>query len=188
MNASKLTDHFDAADGPPEELLAEWKGIKAPLHPALPKACGMTGLRPASAPVMGGLNELSDLGAIFTACATPLLKLLATMAISSIAPAYLLASNPTCHVNCLSSPPPAIEDELAACLQAFGASCAIASDSLDKAVDGLDEVCYTPDIMGKITAEHLQALTGLPEGHTIALCKFACEWCGKMDAKRAHHT
>ena len=159
-----MTDHFDAADGPPEKLLAEWKGIKAPLHPALPKACGMIGLHLASAPVMGGLNEMLDLGAIFTACTTPLLKLLATTATSSIAPAYLLVSNPTCHVNHLSSPLPAIEDELAACLKAFRTCCAIASDSLNNAVDGLNEVCYTPDIIGEIMVECLQALTGFPEG------------------------
>ena len=144
----------------------------------------MTGPRSAS---MGSLNEFSDLGAIFTACAAPLLKSLATTAISSIAPANLLASNPTRNVDRLSSPPPAVEDELAACLKAFGASRAIAGESLDKAVDGLDEVCYTPDIMGEVMAERLQALTGLPEGHAIALRKFAREWCGKINAKRARH-
>ena len=72
-------------------------------------------------------------------------------------------------------------------MKAFAPACGMAADSLNKTVDGLDEVCYTPDIMGEVTFEHLQALTGLPEGHAIALCKFACEWCGKIDAKCAQH-
>lgn len=73
------------------------------------------------------------------------------------------------------------------CMNAFAAAHALSDDVLNRAVDGLNEVCYTPDIMGDVTAEQLQSLTGLPEGHAIALRKFAREWCGKIDAKRARH-
>lgn len=61
----------------------------------------------------------------------------------------------------------------------------LSNDVLNRVVDGLDEVCYTPDIMGEVTAEWLQSLTGLPEGHAIALHKFTHKWCGKIDAKCA---
>lgn len=176
-----MTDHFDAADGPPEELLAEWKGVKNTLQLAVPKARGMNGPRPA----LASGDPLSEIGTILTACATPFLKSLATTALSSLALTSSSLHNPARDAERLSSPPPALEDELAACMNAFAVARGMAVDSLNKAVDGLDEVCYTPDIMGEVTFECLQALTGLPEGHAIALRKFAREWCGKIDAKRA---
>jgi len=189
-----LTDNFDAADGPPEELLAEWNGTKkAPLQPPAPKPRGMRGpTSAASASMSAGGSDVANFGSALLTCATPWLKSIATAAVASLAPPPLSASGPsrnlfppTQDIERLSSPPPAIEDELAACMKAFAASRAISSKLLDKVVDGLDEVCFTPDIMGEVTAERLQSLTGFPEGHAIALRKFAREWCGKIDAKRA---
>ena len=171
------------ADGPPEELLAEWKGVKNPLQLATPKAQGMN--RPRLALASG--YHLSEIGTILTACATPFLKSLTTTALTSLAPTSSSPHNSGRDAKCLLSPPPAFEHELAACMKAFAAAHGVAADSLNKAVDGLDKVCYTPDIMGEVTFECLQALTGLPEGHAIALHKFAHEWCGKIDAKRACH-
>jgi len=47
-------------------------------------------------------------------------------------------------------------------------------------------ILQSPDIMGEVTADRLQELTGFAEGHAIALQKFVHEWCGKVDAKWAH--
>jgi hypothetical protein len=55
-------------------------------------------------------------------------------------------------------------------------------------MDALEEVAYTPDIMGEVTAQRLQDITSFAEGHAIALRKFAREWCGKIDAKRARRS
>lgn len=143
----------------------------------------------AKASISAGGSDAMDFGSVLLTCATPWLKSIATAAVSSLAPpASGLSRNlfpPPHDVERLSSPPPAIEDELSACMKAFAASRAISSELLDKAVAGLDEVCYTPDIMSEVTAGRLQTLTGFPEGHAIALHKFSREWCGKIDAKRA---
>ena len=135
----------------------------------------------------GGSGDVSDLGSLFTACATPFLKSLANAAIASFTPTATAALASAHEPERLSSPPPAIEDVLAACMNAFAAAHALSNDVLNRAIYGLNEVCYTPDIIGEVTAEWLQSLTGLPEGHAIALCKVAHEWCGKIDAKRACH-
>jgi hypothetical protein len=187
----KLTDNFDAADGPPEELLAEWNGT--PKVPHAPKPRGLRGpTSAASASVSASGTDVADFGSALLTCATPWLKSIASAAVASLVPpAPEFSRNlhpPTRDTERLSSPPPAIEDELAVCMKAFAASRVISVDLLDKAVDGLDEVCYTPDIMGDVTAERLQSLTGFPEGHAIALRKFARDWCGKIDAKRARRT
>ena len=134
--------------------------------------------------------DVIDFGSALLTCATPWLKSIATAAVSSLTlPVSGHSRNlfppPGRDIECLSSPPPAIEDELSVCMRAFATSRAISDELLDNAVAGLDEVCYTPDIMGEVTAGRLQTLTGFPEGHAIALHKFACEWCGKIDAKRA---
>lgn len=140
---------------------------------------------PIAVPPASGSGDVSDLGSLITACATPFLKSLASAAIASFTPTTAAGQASTREPERLSSPPPAIEDVLAACMNAFAAARVLSEDVLNRAVDGLDEVCYTPDIMGEVTVERLQSLTGLPEGHAIALRKFAREWCGKIDAKRA---
>jgi hypothetical protein len=134
-------------------------------------------------------NSGSDLGAVLTSIAAPFMKSLATMAMSHVTP--LAPSAPSTssvdHLSPLrlSSPPPAVEDELVICLKAFGVSRGLTAETIDKACAGLEEFAYTPDIMGEVTADRLQELTGFAEGHAIALRKFAREWCGKVDAKRA---
>jgi len=188
-----LTDNFDAANGPPEELLAEWNGIKkAPLQPPAPKPHGLRGPTSAASTSTSTIDsDVADLCSALLTCATPWLNSIASAAVASLVPPPPGPSHnlrpPTHDIERLSSPPPAIEDELSACMKAFAASRVISGELLEKAVDGLDEVCYTPDIMGEVTAEHLQSLTGFPEGHAIALRKFTREWCGKIDAKHAHH-
>jgi hypothetical protein len=92
------------------------------------------------------------------------------MAIANLAPPAATVS-----AEWLSSPPPAIEDELTACLKAFGDKRALSCDTIDRAMSALEEVAYTPDIMGEVTAQRLQDLTGFAEGHAIALRKFSRE-------------
>jgi hypothetical protein len=106
---------------------------------------------------------------------------------STLTPPFQVAPPPTSSSDRLSSPPPAIEDELAACLKGFGSALGLSQETVDKAVDALEEVAYTPDIMGDVTAQRLQDIIGFAEGHAIALRKFAREWCGKVDAKRARY-
>lgn len=179
--------------------MAEWGGAR--IAPHAPKPRGMRGPVPAaslSSFSAGTSNEVAELGSVLLNCAKPWLKSIASAAMASLAPpspspqvttpSTALAPPAVTHdIERLSSPPPAIEDELIICMKAFAASRGLSAVFLAKAVDELEEVCYTPDIMGEVTAERLQSLTGFPEGHAIALRKFAREWCGKIDAKRARH-
>jgi hypothetical protein len=84
-----------------------------------------------------------------------------------------------------SSPPPSVEDELATFLKAFGEAKAILSVKISYVSKHLQEVHYYLDIISEVTFDHLKELTDLAEGEVLALCKFACEWSGQMDVKRA---
>jgi hypothetical protein len=86
-----------------------------------------------------------------------------------------------------SSPPPAVQDELTKFLQAFGIAKDLSNDCIAELGDQLQAVHYTPDTISETSLpfERLQELTKLPEGQVYALRKFAREWCGKIDAKRA---
>lgn len=121
-----------------------------------------------------------------TNLAAPFVKSLTGMAMASLAPS--LGPPAVASTNCLSSPPPAIKDELTACLNAFCSTRGLSQDTVDKAMNALEDVAYTTDIMSEVNAERLQDLMSFAEGHAIALRKFAREWCGKVDAKRAHHS
>jgi len=83
-----------------------------------------------------------------------------------------------------SSPPPAIEDKLGIFLNAFGRAKGISSDTIDEMGNHL-AVASDAISESTLTLERLQELTGLPEGHVFALRKFSCQWCGKIDTKRA---
>ena len=146
----KLTDNFDATDGPPEELLAEWNGM--PKVPYAPKPCGLhSPTAVASASISASGTDVADFGSALLTCATPWLKSIVSAAIALLVPpAPEFSRNllpPTRDTEHLSSPPPAIEDELAACMKAFVASRVISVDLLDKAVDRLDKVCLG-NVMG----------------------------------------
>lgn len=146
----------------------------------LPKPRGVQG--PHAMPT----NENSglDFSALLTQFAGPVVKSLATIAMTHLSPSSPV---PGPSSERLSSPPPAIEDELVSCLHAFGASRKISDVIRDTAIANLDEAAFTPDIMGEVDVGRLKELTGLAEGHTIALRKFARQWCGKIEAKRARH-
>jgi hypothetical protein len=115
------------------------------------------------------------------------MKTLASVAMSHLTPSAAPPTTATapCAPERLSSPPPAIEDELIICMRSFGASRIISATTIADATAKLEEVAFTPDIMGEVTASRLQELTGFAEGHAIALRKFSRDWCGKVDAKRA---
>ncbi|KIM42229.1 hypothetical protein M413DRAFT_10427 [Hebeloma cylindrosporum] len=84
-----------------------------------------------------------------------------------------------------SSPPPPVEDELVTFLKAFGKAKPIPSEKISIVSECLQEIHYYLDIISDITFERLKELTDLAEGEVLALCEFACEWSGQMDAKRA---
>ncbi|KAH7903057.1 hypothetical protein BJ138DRAFT_1197791 [Hygrophoropsis aurantiaca] len=163
-----------STDPPPHELLLEWRGSRSVDVPT-PKPRGRQGPHLISASASGG----SDIGTIFATIATPFVKSLASMAVASLAPTSPSSSHR------LSSPPPAFEDELTSCLTAFASARKLSITAISSAQEGLEGAAYTPDIMGEVLPTRIQELTGLAEGHAIALHKFAREWCGKVDAKRA---
>ena len=86
-----------------------------------------------------------------------------------------------------SSPAPAIEDELDIFLSSFGRAKGISAVAIAEIGDCLAEAHYSPNALSEptLTSEHLQKLTGLPEGQVYALRKFSRQWCGKVDIKRA---
>ncbi|KAJ7265796.1 hypothetical protein C8J57DRAFT_1511552 [Mycena rebaudengoi] len=86
-----------------------------------------------------------------------------------------------------SSPPPAIEDDLDAFMDAFSRAKNMPDVVIDAAKIGLRDACYTPDILCEpsITFERLKDLTGLAEGEVHQLKKFARQWSGKIEGKRA---
>lgn len=138
----------------------------------------------ASTVITTPADDSSDFTAFLTSYARPIFKSLASAAVASLAPPSAVSPISTRGSDRFSSPPPAIEDDLTVCMRAFAAARRLSDDVLNKAIEGLDDVCYTPDIIGEVTADRLQSLTNLPEGHAIALRKFVREWCSKIDAKR----
>ncbi|KAH7923606.1 hypothetical protein BV22DRAFT_1048078 [Leucogyrophana mollusca] len=175
-------DNILASQPPPEELLLEWRSIR-PMHVPLPKRRGVTGPHRDRATASSDMNSGADFGAVLTSLAGPFIKSLANIAVTSLSTSLNPPVPQSPHR--LSSPPPAVEDELVACLRAFGSARRLSQDSIDKAIGALEEAAYTPDIMGDAKETRLVELTGLAEGHAIALVKFSREWCGKIDGKRA---
>jgi hypothetical protein len=86
-----------------------------------------------------------------------------------------------------SSPPPAIEDELDVFMEAFRVAKRISADLISDATDRLREERYTPDILSEatVTFERLRHLTKFAEGEVHQFRKFARDWTGKIEGKRA---
>ena len=91
-------------------------------------------------PALATGHLISEIGTILTACAMPVLKSLATTALSSLALTSSSPHNPGHDAECLSSPPPALKDGLATCMNTFAVAHGVAVDSLNKGVDGFNEV------------------------------------------------
>lgn len=85
----------------------------------------------------------------------------------------------------MSSPPPAIDDELDICLAAFQKAKSLSLEATTRILVSLRNVEYTPDAICEASPSRLEEITGLAEGQVLALKKFARHWCGKVDAKRA---
>ena len=87
-----------------------------------------------------------------------------------------------------SSLPPNIEDELESCLVAFGRSKALADTIIDATITKFSTLGFTPDVLAdndSISSKRIQEVSGLPKGTVAALRKFARNWCGQLEVKRA---
>lgn len=85
-----------------------------------------------------------------------------------------------------SSPLPAQEDELRLCLEAFGcAKPSISPEEITVAVTALSEKHYTADTLSFAGVQRLAEVTQFAEGDVCSLLKFAKEWVGKVEHKRA---
>ncbi|KAJ6554101.1 hypothetical protein B0H10DRAFT_1967946 [Mycena sp. CBHHK59/15] len=173
------------AEAPPlPELLTIWTGSTSA---STSKPRGRSGPFPAHplAP-----SSSSDTTNLLLTSMVPMMAMMAQNMASNIpraaipAPAILPAPRSPMQA---SSPPPAVEDELDVFMDAFCRAKNIPDVTINKAKDQLRESRFTPDILceSSVTTERLQELTGLAEGEVHQLKKFACQWTGKVEGKRA---
>ncbi|KAJ7887771.1 hypothetical protein B0H13DRAFT_1888726 [Mycena leptocephala] len=158
-------------DPPPKDLLTAWTGGSGSASGSKPR--GRTGPFPAQQPASTS-SETTNL-------------LLTTWQVIFSAPAPVAPpSAPRSPVQA-SSPPPAIEDDLDVFMDAFRHAKNMPDTRIDNAKAQLRDVCYTPDILAEssLTLERLMELTGFAEGEVHGLKKFARQWTGKMEGKRA---
>jgi hypothetical protein len=136
------------ADPPPPELLSSWLGSKGATSTT--KARGRSGPNTATTPANGTINNtgllLQTLSLAFTMFANNSAHNITQTASASL-------TLPASEQNRLSSPPPAIEDELDACLTAFGIARRLASDVVERAIADLHEVDYSPDAICEAASE-----------------------------------
>ncbi|KAJ7442061.1 hypothetical protein B0H11DRAFT_1932564 [Mycena galericulata] len=173
------------AEAPPlPELLTIWTGSTSA---STSKPRGRSGPFPTHPPAPSSSSDTTNL--ILTSM-VPVMAMMAQNMASNIpraaipAPAILPAPRSPIQA---SSPPPAVEDELDVFMDAFRRAKNIPDVTIDKAKDQLRESRFTPDILceSSVTTERLQELTGLAEGEVHQLKKFARQWTGKVEGKRA---
>jgi hypothetical protein len=72
-------------------------------------------------------------------------------------------------------------------MTSFGRSKALADGVINVAIEKLSALGYTPDVLADadIGNDRVGEVSGLPEGTVSALRRFAREWCGKVNMKRA---
>lgn len=166
-------------------MLAEWQGVAAA---PMPKARGRSGPYaipvPAPPPPAAGTSTTDALLAATIAIITRTLvpgnaEPAAHAAPNGLAPPIIQGRSPR------SSPPPMIDEELVACLEAFARAHNLSDAALAAAVKGLEDASYSAGSIEEATADRLRELTQLPEGRVLDLKRFARRWCGKMDGKRA---
>ena len=59
---------------------------------------------------------------------------------------------------------------------------------IDAAIMKFSTLGFTLDVLAdndSISSKHIQEVSGLPEGTVAALRKFAHNWCGQLEVKRA---
>ncbi|KAJ6610976.1 hypothetical protein B0H10DRAFT_2224559 [Mycena sp. CBHHK59/15] len=169
---------------PPPELLTIWTGSTSA---STSKPRGRSGPFPAHPPAPSSSSDTTNL--LLTSM-VPVMAMMAQNMASNIpraaipAPAILPAPRSPMQA---SSPPPAVEDELDVFMDAFCRAKNIPDVTINKAKDQLHESRFTPDILceSSVTTERLQELTGLAEGEVHQLKKFARQWTGKVEGKRA---
>ncbi|KAI0690535.1 hypothetical protein BC835DRAFT_1364246 [Cytidiella melzeri] len=195
-DATHVAEARSPMEPPPQVLLLEWTGTvntagSSSLSSAASRPRGRAGPNPATTPS----TSMTDMNSLLLGLATPLI----TMAMQQMSswhpnsPSHCPAAvtHPRSPVTPSrdphSSPLPPVDDELRLCLEAFGCAKHLVPDVVARALAGLNDAAYSSDTIDNPTVEHLQELTGLPEGQAYQLRRFAAAWSGKIEAKRAHH-
>ena len=88
-----------------------------------------------------------------------------------------VSHNHTSDPHHASSPPPPIEDELEIFLEAFHKAKGLIADIVAPVLSKFHKVSYSPDVICEATPQHLEEISGLAEGHVLAMRKFAHQWC-----------
>ncbi|KAJ6574549.1 hypothetical protein B0H19DRAFT_1371553 [Mycena capillaripes] len=174
-----LAGHCLAGDPPPKELLDAWNDGST----SKPKPRGRTGPSPAVQPVATSSNDTANL---LLATLGPVMAMMAqNMGVSTRTPANLpvAARSP----ERASSPPPDVDNELEVFMELFRVAKKIPSSVIVDAIARLRPGQYSPDVLCEpsVTTERLGELTGLAEGQVHQLKKFARQWSGKIEGKRA---
>ena len=187
-------------DPPSDSLLTHWQVVPSPP----PKPHGRTNV-PTAMPEAAHPAAIDPLSAMVT-MVTPLITMVlaryldlpASGSTASPTPPPLtpqhsvtkrhrsVSVSPSRHDESL--PPPNIEDELESCLVTFGRSKALVDTIIYAAITKFSTLGFTPDVLAdndSISSKHIQEVSGLPEGTIAALRKFAHNWCGQLEVKRA---
>ncbi|KAJ7815782.1 hypothetical protein B0H14DRAFT_3475819 [Mycena olivaceomarginata] len=136
----------------------------------------------------GSLSAAADTTNLILTTMVPVMAMMARNMASNVSTSVAVAPPPVPRSPVqASSPPPAIEDDLDVFMDAFRRAKNIPTALIDVAKGHLHGACFTPDILSEpsVTVERLQELTGLAEGEVHQLRKFARQWTGKMEGKRA---
>ncbi|KAJ7488779.1 hypothetical protein B0H11DRAFT_2405873 [Mycena galericulata] len=175
-----------AGNPPPNELLAAWTGGSTSASTSKPRGRG----GPYPAQLQSGSAGDNTVNLLLTTMAAVIAMMAQNMAGNVLAPAPLAPLAPPAPPRSpvqASSPPPAIEDDLDVFMDAFRRAKNLSHALIDDAKTGLRDAHYSPDILceASVTSERLKELTGLAEGEVHQLKKFARQWSGKMEGKRA---
>ncbi|KAJ7114391.1 hypothetical protein C8R44DRAFT_740529 [Mycena epipterygia] len=178
-----VSGHCVAGNPPPKQLLSAWSGTSASASMSKPRGRG--GPYPAHSQSASTSAETANTTNLLL---TTMAMMAQNMASNHPTPASVAAPPPAPRSPVqLSSPPPAIEDDLDVFMDAFRRAKNIPASVIDDAKVGLRDARYTPDVLCEdfVTSERLKELTGLAEGEVHQMRKFARQWSGKMEGKRA---
>ncbi|KAJ7351564.1 hypothetical protein DFH08DRAFT_957872 [Mycena albidolilacea] len=162
-----LAGKCEPTDPPPQDLVTSWNGGTSSTL-SKPKPRGRSGPNPVQQAASSSTSDTTNL-------------LLTTMVPVMAMMAQNMASN-------ISAPAPAAPASAShVFMDTFRRAKNIADTRIDNAKDQLRDASYTPDIICEpsVTSERLMELTGFAEGEVHRLKKFARQWSGKMEGKRA---
>ncbi|KAJ7189620.1 hypothetical protein GGX14DRAFT_580537 [Mycena pura] len=163
-----LAGKCDPTDPPPQDLVTLWNGGTSSTL-SRPKPCGRSGPNPAQ---QAASSSTSDTTNLLLTTMVPVMAMMAqNMAVLCRPPLR----------------PPAIADNLHIFMDAFQRAKNVVNTCIVNAKGHLRDASYTPDIICEpsVTSERLMELTGFAEVEVHQLKKFACQWSGKMEGKRA---